>query len=141
MKTTALILAVMMTAAVSSLQAQVVAAPSGTTAVPVAPKASCPCDNPNFKPLTDKARAAETYWDARRKVKVATVISGTGAIFSLLFQSQQGLNEATQSYDQARSEMWSAKAKAESLGALKVTGDDLDGTIEFKLVKGVDYTL
>ena len=105
------------------------------------PKASCPCDNPNFKPLTEKARAAEAYWDARRKVKIATVISGTGAIFSMIFQSQQGLNEATQSYDQARSEMWSAKAKAESLGALKVTGDDMDGTIEFKLRKGVDYTL
>ncbi len=141
MKIIALILSVLMTAAVMPLQAQVVAAPSGTPAVPPVAKPSCPCDNPNFKPLTDKARAAEAYWNARRKVKVSTVISGTAALFSLLLQSQQGLNEATQSYDHARSEMWEAKATAEKLGALKVTGDDIDGTIEFKLVKGVDYTL
>lgn len=137
MKTTALFLAALML--VPSAQAQVAASPQAKPAEK--PKASCPCDHPDFKPLTGKARAVEAYWDARRKVKVAAVISGTGAIFSLLFQSPGGLRESTESYDQARSEMWRAKAEAESLGALKVTGDDLDGTIEIKLEKGVDYTL
>jgi len=51
------------------------------------------------------------------------------------------MQESTETYDRARSEMYAAKSKAESLGALKVTGDDIDGEIEIKLKKGVDYTL
>jgi hypothetical protein len=138
MKITFLVLSVVMAASAFPLRAQVAAvAPPADEK----PKASCPCDNPNFKPLTEKARAVEAYWTARRETKVATVISGTGAIFSLLFRSENGLRQSTEAYDQSRSKMFAAKAKAESLGALKVTGDDMDGTIEFKLQKGVDYTI
>jgi len=135
MKITALLLAALILS--TTAQAQVATVPQA----PEKAKATCPCDNPNFKPLTDKARAVEAYWSARRKTKIATVVGGTGVLLSLLFQSQNGLRESTDTYDRARSEMWSAKSKAESLGALKVTGDDMDGDIQIKLTKGVDYTL
>lgn len=140
MKITSLVLAGLMLASAFPVRAQVAAEPSAKPA-PAKPAPSCPCDHYNFKPLTEKARAVEAYWDARRKTKIATVVGGTGLLLSLLFRSQQGLQESTEAYDKARSEMWAAKAKAESLGALKVTGDDMDGTIEFKIVKGVDYTI
>ncbi len=139
-KTTAFALAALML--VSTTQAQVAGKSSPGSADPVEkPKPTCVCDNPNFKPLTEKAVAVKAYWEARRKTKIATVVGGAGVLLSLLFQSQQGIQESTETYDRARSEMWSAKAKAESLGALKVTGDDMDGDIEIKLQKGVDYTL
>lgn len=137
-KTTALALAALMLA--STVSAQVSRAPADPVS-PIIPKPTCVCDQPNFKPLTDKAVAVEAYWTARRKTKIAVVVGGTGVLLSLLFQSPQGMQESTESYDRARSEMWAAKAKAEKLGALKVTGDDLDGDIEIKLKKGVDYTL
>lgn len=140
MKIASLALAGLMLASAFPLRAQVAAEPAGKQA-PAKPAPSCPCDSSNFKPLTEKARAVEAYWDARRKTKIAAVVGGTGVLLSLLFRSQQGLQESTEAYDRARSEMFAAKAKAESLGALKVTGDDLDGTIEIKLEKGVDYTL
>lgn len=105
------------------------------------PKATCVCDATSFKPLTEKAKAVEAYWDARRKVKTATFIGGLGAIFGVIAQDPRIIAKSTEGYDQIRSEMYSAKAKAEGLGALKVTGDDIDGTIEIKLVKGVDYTV
>lgn len=140
MRKTALALAALML--VSTASAQVAGKSAPSSAAPVEkPKATCVCDNPSFKPLTDKARAVEAYWTARRKTKIATVVGGTGALLSLLFQNLNGMRESTETYDRARSEMWSAKAKAESLGALKVTGDDMDGDIEIKLKKGVDYTL
>lgn len=137
-KNTALALAALML--VSTASAQVSRAPADPVS-PIKVKPTCVCDQPNFKPLTDKAVAVEAYWTARRKTKIAAVVGGTGVLLSLLFQSQNGMRESTESYDRARSEMWAAKAKAESLGALKVTGDDLDGEIEIKLEKGVDYTL
>ena len=140
MKITSLALATLMLVSAFPLRAQVSAEPSAKPA-PAKTEATCPCDHYNFKPLTDKARAVEAYWDARRKTKIAAVIGGTGALLSLLFMSEQGLRDSTEGYDRARSEMWAAKAKAESLDALKVTGDDLDGDIEIKLKKGIDYTL
>ncbi len=105
------------------------------------PKATCVCTAPNFKPLTEKAKAVEAYWDARRKVKTATFIGGIGAIFGVITQDPRVLQKSTEGYEQIQSEMYAAKAKAEQLGGLKVTGDDIGGTIEIKLVKGVDYTL
>jgi len=137
-KITALALAALML--VSTASAQVSRAPADPVS-PIKAKPSCVCDQPDFKPLTDKARAVEAYWTARRKTKIASVVGGTGVLLSLLFQSHQGMQESTEAYDRARSEMWTAKAKAEKLGALKVTGDDMDGEIEIKLQKGVDYTL
>ncbi len=140
MKPTSLALAALIFASAFPLRAQVAAEPAGKPA-PAKPAASCPCDNAYFKPLTEKARAVEAYWDARRKTKIATVVAGTGALFSLLLRSPNGMRESTEAYERARSEMWTAKAKAESLGALKVTGDDIDGVIEFKIKAGVDYTV
>lgn len=105
------------------------------------PEAKCVCDHPHFQALTDKARAVQAYWEARREVKTSAVISGTGALFSLLLMNTEGIRESTESYERSRSKMFAARAKAEGLGALKVTGDDRDGQIEFKIEKGVDYVL
>lgn len=138
MKTIALLAAVLAASALP-VRAQVVAVPQQEALKK--PKATCVCDASTFKPLTEKAKAVEAYWDARGKVKTATFIGGIGAIFGVIAQDPRIIAKSTEGYEQIRSEMYSAKAKAESLGALKVTGDDLDGTIEIKLVKGVDYTV
>jgi hypothetical protein len=103
---------------------------------------SCVCDSPGFHAITPKAEAAAEYWQARRKAKVSTIVSGTAVLFSLLGSNQNAMAGAIEEHEKIRSEMFAAKAKAEKLGALKVTGDDLDGgKIEFKLEKGVDYSL
>jgi hypothetical protein len=139
MKTIALAAAFMTLASALPLRAQVVAPPQPA---PVAkPKPTCPCDSSNFKPLTDKARAVEAYWDARRSYRSARTIAGTAGLFAILSRNAGLMNEAQNTLSDAESKLFAARAKAEQLGALKVTGDDVDGTIEIKLVKGVDYTL
>ncbi|MCR4294498.1 MAG: hypothetical protein NUW21_03115, partial [Elusimicrobia bacterium] len=139
MKTTALLLAGLMLASAVPLRAQVVAGPAAGTAAPVK-KPSCPCDNSGFKPLTDKARAVEAYWDARRKYNVASTIAGTVALFALISQNRQALYEAQESLNAASSELAVARAKALSLKGIKVVDGD-DKTVELLLEKGVDYTL
>ena len=129
-----------MTGAVSSLQAQVVASPSGTTVVPAVPKATCPCDNPNFKPLTEKARAVQAYWEARRDYNVASTIAGTAALFALFTRSGGLMNEAQNTLSNAENKLFTARTKAESLKGIKLTDGD-DKTVQIKLEKGVDYTL
>ncbi|MBI2387434.1 MAG: hypothetical protein HYV14_15705 [Elusimicrobia bacterium] len=139
MKITALAVALLTAASALPLRAQVNAAPQPA---PVEkPKPSCPCDSSNFKPLTDKARAVEAYWDARRSYRSARTIAGTAALFAMFSRNGGLMNEAQNTLSDASSRLFSARAKAEQLGALKVTGDDLDGAIEIKLRKGVDYTL
>ena len=124
------------------LYAEPVPAPNAPEAPAEKPKQTCVCDQYGFKPLTAKAVAVNEYWAARRKAKAAGVIGGLGVLFSVIARSEQGLRESTQAYDDARHEMWAAKNKAVSLGALVVRGDDLDGgDIEIKLTKGVDYTI
>jgi hypothetical protein len=105
------------------------------------PAATCVCDQPGFKPVTERAVAVKEYWEARRKTKISAVVGGIGVLFSMIAQSPHGLRESTEGYEQARSEMWAARRKAEAAGALVVRGDDLDGDIEIKLVKGVDYVI
>lgn len=102
---------------------------------------SCVCDRGGFKPITDKAVAVQEYWQARRKVKMSTMIAGTAMLFNLLTQNQNAMARNVQDHEVVRSEMFRAKARAEALDALKVTGDDLDGEIEIKLKKGVDYEI
>lgn len=139
MKTIALVLVALIVASGVPARAQVAA---GSAAKPVEkPKPTCVCDAYNFKPLTEKAKAVEAYWDARRTVKTAGVIGGLGLLFGLATRDAGVVNQSEQGYSQAQSKMLDAKLKAEQLGALKVTGDDLDGQIEIKLVKGVDYEL
>ncbi len=137
MKTTALLLAGLLLSALP-LRAQEAATPQPA---PVErPKPTCPCDSSNFKPLTDKARAVEAYWDARRKYNVASTIAGTVAIFALLSQDRKTLHEAQESLNAASSELAVARAKALSLKGIKVVDGD-DKTVELLLVKDVDYTL
>lgn len=123
------------------LRAEPVPAPNAPEAPAEKPKPTCVCDQPGFKPVTARAVAVQEYWQARRKTKTASVIGGIGVIFSLIARSEQGMRESTEGYDQARHEMWRAKDKAVSMGALVVRGDDLDGDIEIKLTKGVDYVI
>lgn len=142
MKTLSPLLAVALLCASAPLRAQVAApAPPSAESAPAKPKPSCPCDSGGFKPLTEKAAAVQEYWKARRKVKISVVVSGTGLMLSLLARDGQALQESVAAHDRALEEMRRARRKAEELGALKVTGDDLDGEIEFRLEKGVDYTL
>lgn len=138
MKTIALAVALLTVASVLPLRAQVAATPQPA---PVEkPKPTCPCDNSNFKPLTDKARAVEAYWDARRKYNVASTLAGTVALFALISQNRQALYEAQESLNAASSELAVARAKALSLKGIKVVDGD-DKTVEVLLEKGVDYTL
>lgn len=132
-----LALAVLLASSALPLRAQVPAAPDGTTVA--RPAATCPCDASKFKPLTEKAVAAEEYWDARRTFKTATTIGGIGTLFGVIFRDYNALRESTEAYERARSTMYVAKSKAERLGALTVVGDDIDGAITFHLKKGVDY--
>ncbi|UPT72844.1 MAG: hypothetical protein M0D55_13050 [Elusimicrobiota bacterium] len=138
MKITALVLAVATFALPVRAQVAVQPAPAAPAEKP-SPK--CVCDQPGFKPITPGAVAVAEYWQARRKTKISAVVGGFGAIFSLLSQNPNTMREATEGYDAARREMWAAKSRAEAAGALIVRGDDLDGDIEIKLVKGVDYVI
>ena len=117
--------------------AQVAAAPP---AAPEKPAVTCPCDQSNFKPLNDKARAVAAYWDARRKYKLSSSIAGTVAIFAILARSGGAMNEAQNSLSNARAELDAARSLAVKLDGIKVTDFD-DKTVELKLKKGVDYTL
>lgn len=142
MKTIALAVAFLAAASALPLRAQVVASPTPGTAKPAEPvKATCPCDSSNFKPLTDKPRAVEAYWDARRSYRSARTVATTAALFAYFSRNGGLMNEAQNTLSDASSKLHAARTKAEQLGALKVTGDDIDGTIEIKLQKGVDYTL
>lgn len=116
-----------------AVKAQVAAAPEK-------PKASCPCDNSSFKPLTDKARAVEAYWDARREYKVAKTIAETAALIAIFSRNGGLMNEAQNSMSTAESKLYAARMKAAGLKGIVVKGDD-DATVEIKLQKGVDYTL
>lgn len=139
MKITAFAAAALVLACAFPLRAQVAAAPQPA---PVEkPKPTCPCDSSNFKPLTEKARAVEAYWDARRSYRSARTIAGTAGLFAILTRNGGLMNEAQNTLSEAESKLFAARAKAEQFGALKVTGDDIDGTIEIKLQKGVDYTI
>lgn len=138
MKTTALLLAGLMLTSALPLRAQVAATPQPA---PVEkPKPSCPCDRSNFKPLTDKARAVEAYWDARRKYNVASTFAGTVALFALIAKDRKTLYEAQEALNAASSELAVARAKALSLKGIKVVDGD-DKTVELLLEKDVDYTL
>ncbi len=60
----------------------------------------------------------------------------------MLAQSGATLNAAQDSYSRAMSELYTARAEAVAAGAVKVVGEDFEEeSIEFLLVKGVDYTL
>lgn len=99
------------------------------------------CDQPGFKPLTERAVAVQEYWQARRKAKISSVIGGLGLLLSMATQNPRGFRESTEGFERARGEMWRAKEKAVASGALVVRGDDLDGDIEIRLEKGVDYVI
>lgn len=139
MRTARLLLAALLTLSALPLGAQVVAAPD---AKPAPKKAECPCSTYGYKPLTEKAKAVDEYWKARRKAKVSAVVSGFGLLFGLAGQSPELANGAVNSYGQVRAELDAARAKAVQLKALRVTGDDLeDGAVEFLIEKGVDYEI
>lgn len=118
------------------------AAPAGPAAPAQKPEPSCVCSRYNYKPLSAKGSAAKEYWDARGKAKVARSVSGLTALFGMLAQSGNALNAAQETYSRAMNELYSARAAAEAAGAVKVVGEDFEEeSIEFLLVKGVDYTL
>lgn len=139
---TAARLALLALLAVAPARALVVAASEDATAqeAPSAPKPTCPCDDHRFKPLTEKGRAAAEWWDARRRFKISTGVSGVAILFGLAVGHPGALGEATDSYERARSAAWAAKARAESLGAIRSTGDGPDEAV-VTLIRGVDYDL
>lgn len=100
------------------------------------------CARYNYKPLSAKGTAAKEYWDARRHAKSSRTVSGIAFIFGYIAQSGGTVNEAQNSYSRAMGELSAARAKAETAGAVKVVGEDLkEESVEFSLIKGVDYTL
>lgn len=105
------------------------------------PTVSCPCDSPRFKPLTDKALAVVEYWSARRKLKLTAGFSGIFLLFGVATRDPRAVNEAQDAYSKAGADLAAARTKAESLDALRVGGDDLDGPIEFRIKEGTDYLL
>lgn len=106
------------------------------------PEPSCVCSRYNYKPLNAKGTAAKEYWDARGKAKISRSVSGITALFGMLAQSHNALNAAQNSYSEAMSELYSARAAAVAAGAVKVVGEDLEEEVlEFTLKKGVDYEL
>lgn len=105
------------------------------------PAFSCPCERFDYKPLTEKGRAAKEYWEARRHAKSSRTVSGIVFLFGYLAQSGGAVNEAQNSYSKAMGELHAARARAEAAGAVKVVGEDFEEeSIEFLLVKGVDYS-
>ncbi|MFI5347367.1 MAG: hypothetical protein ACHQ51_13415 [Elusimicrobiota bacterium] len=109
---------------------------------PAKAKETCPCTNPRFEAITEKAKAVVVYWEARGKVKTAGVI-GTFAYLGAALSGHptQTLHEAADALGSAEGEMREAREKAARLGGLKVegAGDDAKATITLK--EGVDYTL
>ena len=139
MKTARLLLAALLTLSALPLRAQVVAAPG---AKPAPKKVECPCSAYGYKPLTDKARAVDEYWKARRKAKISAVVSGFGLLFGMAGRSPELAGGSLDSYNRVRADLDEARARAVELKALRVTGDDLeDGSIEFLIEKGVDYEI
>lgn len=125
---------------VSTASAQVSRAPAGPVSPIKAAKPTCVCDDYKFKALTDKARAVEAYWSARRKYKSTTGVASMFALFGIIAGDQRALNEAQNATSEAATELGFARSKAESLGGIVVKNGD-DNTVEIKLQKGVDYTL
>lgn len=129
--------------------AQVLALPRAAAPAPEAPPApaekpepSCVCSRYNYKPISTKGTAAKEYWDARGKAKISRSVSGIAALFGMLAQSGATLNAAQDSYSRAMSELYTARAEAVAAGAVTVVGEDFEEeSIEFLLVKGVDYVL
>ncbi|TPW22073.1 MAG: hypothetical protein FD126_47 [Elusimicrobia bacterium] len=129
--------------------AQVLALPRAAAPAPEAPAApaekpepSCVCSRHDYKPLTAKGTAAKEYWDARGKAKISRSVSGIAALFGMLAQSGSALNAAQETYSRAMGELYTARAAAVAAGAVKVEGEDFEEeSIEFLLVKGVDYRL
>jgi hypothetical protein len=144
MKTIALLAAAFVAASASPLRAQVRAVPAAPPAVPAAPaqppKVTCPCDDLNFKPLNDKARAVAEYWAARRKHKSASTVSGLFGLFGMIARDPRVLQEAQNALNEADREITAARMKAESLGGIKVPGGD-DKVVQILIKKDVDYTL
>jgi len=120
-----------------------VPAAAGSTPTPAEkPEPSCVCDRYNYKPLSAKGTAAKEYWDARGKAKIARSVSGLTVLFGMLAQSGNALNAAQETYSRAMNELYSARTKAEAVGAVKIVGEDFEEeSIEFLLKKGVDYAL
>lgn len=125
------------------------AAPSGPVTRPSdgavkisPPEHDCVCSRHNYKPLSAKGTSAKEYWDARGKARISRSVSGIAALFGMLAQSGATLNAAQDSYSRAMSELYTARAAAVAAGAVKVVGEDFEEeSIEFLLVKGVDYVL
>jgi hypothetical protein len=140
MKKISLALAVLMLASSLPLRAQVVAGSRAATVAEPVKEATCPCDQSNFKPLTDKARAVAEYWDARRRYKSASTVAGAVALFAIIARDGNAMNEAQNTLSAASTELHTARDKAVALDGIKVTDGD-DKTVELKLQKGVDYTL
>lgn len=111
-------------------------------APPAKPEQTCPCSDYAFVPKTEKAKAVAAWWDARRKVRSASIV-GTFALFGALLSHGQsnGINDASELVGQAESEMMAARDKAESLHGLESDSRDPDAIVRVTLLKGVDYTL
>lgn len=121
---------------------QAPAAPPAPAAAAEKPEPDCVCDRYNYKPLSAKGTAAQEYWDARRKARVARAVSGVAALFGVLAQSGGALNAAQDTYGRALEELRAARAQAEAAGAVKVVGEDLEEeSLKFLLKVGVDYEL
>lgn len=150
MKRSPLLLAVLLAASRLPAAAQAVApwVSQAPAAVPAPAKAAekpepdCVCDRYNYKPLSAKGVAAQEYWDARRKAKIARGVSGITVLFGMMAASGNALQAAQDTYSRAMEELHAARSKAEAAGAVKVVGDDLEEeSLKFLLKKGVDYEL
>jgi hypothetical protein len=104
---------------------------------------ACPCADPRFAPITEKAKAVQEYWNARQGYKAASAVGSTVALFALLAHDGNTVAAAQRTYEEAFEKMMTTRSHAESLGGLVVKrGPDVESdVVSFALVSGVDYEL
>jgi hypothetical protein len=120
------------------------AASAGASAQPAAPRPdSCPCSRPGFVPLTEKARLAQAFWDARSKRRAASVASTVVLLGSLLGGSVANptLNEAAEQQGRADAAYDSARDAAVAAGAIRLEARGDDVVVYVMLEQGRDYSI
>ncbi|MEK7858700.1 MAG: hypothetical protein AAB320_06115 [Elusimicrobiota bacterium] len=102
----------------------------------------CPCDSRRFVGKSAKAKAAVEYNEARRYYRSAKGLGGIFGLFGILAHDVKAISDAQHAIDEAAGRLSAARARAESLGAIKSTpGAEADAPVAYLLVLHVDYEM